>query len=178
MVFRHFGIAAPRNTSYQCSIISFYYPACAANCAACVIGANGQAVLRDMITKYSKFRWNNAAQLDVDYLARSLTTAQIKTEIDASRPIIAGISPSGNVRPVSEHVALIIGYADGTLNTTGGTCFKVRVNDPYPYPRGNNPYLRAGGQKVGNLQYEIEYNDFRTKLVWGESFYNIRRTAL
>lgn len=181
MIFRHHGIAAPRNMTYQCHIISFYYPACAANCGACVIGANGQAVLRDMIQKYSKARWNNDAQIDVDYAAGSMTTANIKREIDAGRPIITGISPSGTTgRPVSEHVALLIGYADGTFTGNGNACFVLKINDPYPYPRGQNPYLRAGGKRVTGqtLQYEIEYDAFRTKLVWQESFSNIRRTAL
>lgn len=178
MVFTHFGIPAPRTTSYQCHIISFYYPQCAANCGTCVVGANSAATLRDMITKYSKYRWNNAFQLDNDYVARALTMAQIKTEIDASRPVIAGICPSGNAKPVSEHVAVIIGYADGTLNNNGAGCFMVKVNDPYSYPRGKNPYLKAGGKQIANLQYEIEYDAFKTKLVWGESFYNFRKTAL
>lgn len=178
MIFTHFGIAAPRGTTFQCHIISFYYPICAQNCGACVVGANSAATLRDMISKYSKHRWNNAAQIDCDYVQRALTTAQIKTEIDAGRPIITGICTSGIPRPVSEHVATLIGYAEGTLTGSGNACFMVKINDPYPYPRGQNPYIKAGGKRVANLQYEIEYDAFRTKLVWGESFSNFRRTAL
>lgn len=179
MVFTHFGITPRNGWGFQCDIISIYYPLCASNCTACVVGANSAATLRDMISKYSQTRWANAARIDCDYVARALTIAQIKTEIDASRPIITGICPSGTTgRPVSEHVALLIGYADGTLTGNGNACFMVKINDPYPYPRGQNPYLRAGGTKIGNLQYEIEYDAFRTKLVWGESFYNFRRTAL
>ncbi|MBX7046806.1 MAG: SprB repeat-containing protein [Ignavibacteria bacterium] len=179
MVFTHFGITPRQGMQFQCDIISFYYPACAQNCGACVVGANSAANLRNMITTYSKFRWANAAQIDVDYVARALTMAEIKAEIDNNRPVITGICPSGATgRPVSEHVALLIGYADGTLTGSGNPCFMVKINDPYPYPRGQNPYLKAGGKKIADLQYEIEYDAFRTKLVWGESFYNFRRTAL
>lgn len=181
MVFTHFGITPRNGWGFQCDIISIYYPVCATNCTGCVVGANSAATLRDMISKYSQTRWANAARIDCDYVARALTTAQIRTEIDADRPIITGICPSGTTgRPVSEHVALLIGYSAGTFTGNGNACFMVRINDPYPYPRGQNPYLKAGGTRVAGttLQYEIEYDAFRTKLVWGESFSNFRRTAL
>ncbi len=181
MVFTHFGITPRNGWGFQCDIISIYYPVCATNCTACVVGANSSATLRDMISKYSQTRWANAARIDCDYVARALTTAQIRTEIDNDRPIITGICPSGTTgRTVSEHVALLIGYSTGTFTGNGNACFMVRINDPYPYPRGQNPYLKAEGTRVAGttLQYEIEYDAFRTKLVWGESFSNFRRTAL
>jgi hypothetical protein len=45
--------------------------------------------------------------------------SQVKQEINAGRPIVAGISPSGYMSQsnVSEHVALIVGY-DGVLPQT------------------------------------------------------------
>lgn len=179
MLFTHFGIEPRKGKEFQCDIISIFYPDCANNCKACVVGANGKDNLIAMIAKYSQVRWDNAAKITTDYVAKALTFAQVKSEIDAKKPIIAGISPSGTTgRKVPEHVAMIIGYTEGKLTGSGNKCFMLKINDPFLYPKGNDPYIKAGGKKLANLQYEIEYDAFVSKFVWQESYYNFKKTEI
>jgi hypothetical protein len=104
----------------------------------------------------------------------ALITKQIVEEIDAGRPVIAGISPGGfSFLGQSQHVALIIGYEGDAENLT------VTVNDPFPYVltmfQGHpDPYLAAGGRKNREGQYDIGYRAFRTRLLWGQSIYGIQ----
>jgi hypothetical protein len=96
-----------------------------------------------------------------------LSFDNVQNEIDAGRPIIAGISPSGyRYAGVSEHVALIVGYEGSNLI----------VNDPFPFATAfsGDPYEAAGGERIGRGQYQIRYGSFANDLQWRETIYGIR----
>ena len=179
MVFEHFGVPNVNPVGeYQCGVIGAmagpYHP-CWSDCTRCVVPAGSPQNITNMLLQYPRI----AGQLTRDSIrgvrshhrARSLTVEEIKEELDNDRPIIAGISPSGVTGPFAQHVALIIGYEEDDDSIT------LTVNDPYPYQYVGNradPYVRAGGDG-GDGQYRISYDDFRRRLVWSESFYDLRQ---
>jgi hypothetical protein len=120
-----------------------------------------------MLWQYPAFAANQGG-LHIAISARTraskFTVAEVETEIGEGRPVVAGISPhGGQFYGASEHVALIVGYDDGTLI----------VNDPYPFGAAN-PYEAAGGDELIQGQYKIAYDSFVKDLKWRESIYNIR----
>jgi hypothetical protein len=174
MIFGHYGVPkGDANLSYQCGMIKFVYPGwfCNANCYQCNIGGGTPQIIRGLLAKYPQAVGVKPVQSR--HKRGVLTAQEIKTEIDANRPIIAGISPSSRNPnlPASEHVALIIGYVN-----SGGKTYLI-VNDPYPFDplRYPNPYNRAGGWNNGDGSYCIELTAFQTNLAWGETFYDIRQ---
>jgi len=125
-----------------------------------------------MLTGYPQIAYRQTgAALRSRYVARALTKAEIKQEIDDNRPIIAGISPSGfPVNSEPEHAVVIVGYDEEESQ------FTITVNDPYPYNAinpGYNPYRRAGGQDNRNGSYSISITDFKNRLMWSASFFGI-----
>ena len=180
MVFKHYEVPSV-NSDYQCGIIgALAYNAgnlsCDANCRNCsmVSAGNYQGIL-NMLKIYPPmaYKRNNEAVdgLTVRYNANSLTREQVKKEIDADRPIIAGISPSGypvnyGTRVASEHAILIIGYDESDSD------FTLTVNDPYPYS-STDPYTKAGGDSNGDGSYDIDINTLKNTLKWRESFSSI-----
>jgi hypothetical protein len=97
----------------------------------------------------------------------------VMTEIDAGRPILAGISPGGYAFPdISQHAVVIVGY-----DNTGASPALI-VNDPFPYDayftQLPNPYLGAGGTERQPGQYYIPYSSFISNLVWANSIYQIQ----
>src|SRR5436305_902077 len=96
-----------------------------------------------------------------------LTADEIKKEIDAGRPIIAGVTPGGNPNlppPVPAHVALIIGYIDkdGDID--------LIVNDPWPYQllKQEAPYTKpgVGGSQNCDANYTVDRKKFCINAVW------------
>jgi uncharacterized protein YkwD len=178
MIFEYYGVpgvpGAKGDRGYQCGIIATVFPRwCRANCFACNIGANNSANVIRMLNQYPP-GVKAPPGVQATNPKSPLTAAQVKAEIDADRPIIAGISPgSGNPkRPVPEHVALVVGYVDAPDGKT-----YLIVNDPYPFDtaRAPNPYVRAGGRNNGDGSYCIALDAFRDRLAWSESFTNIVR---
>ena len=104
-------------------------------------------------------------------LAAPLTSAAVIGEIDAGRPVIAGISPSGMLYPpqIAEHVALIIGYSGGADRLT------LVVNDPFPFREvgARDPYNRAGGERLERGRYRIGYDAFVQRLQWNNTIRKI-----
>ena len=148
--------------NYQCGIVGSLGGACWANCGYCVtsIGSadgliaaiESYQALADSLVRHrgESFSLDATGALDPD---------EIVGEIDGSRPVIAGISPSGNgwryPPGLSEHVALIVGYRDD------GPDLVLVVNDPMPYALTPfDPYLAAGGRMLRPGQYAIEYGAF------------------
>ncbi len=161
---------------YQCGIIGIVLPnLCGVNCALCA-GLGGGSGMREFITDMLK-KYPEAAKMPAinsDYVIRKdlktcpLTAQQIKDQIDKGQPVIAGISTSGQHKYPPEHVALIVGYeeVDGKL--------RLRVNDPYPFPANNDPYLKAGAQKNCGGSYYVDYETFCEKMAWDSAWYNIK----
>lgn len=102
-----------------------------------------------------------------------LSNTDITREIDAGRPIIAGISPGQQTpRGYVDHVVLIVGYEQGT-----NADLFVIVNDPFPFDIVGmpNPYVSAGATSPNRYQYRIESHKFAQVMNWTESASNIQR---
>jgi len=171
MVFRYYKVNALNPVSYQCGIVSAVFPRwCGANCLNCVVGAGSAANIQKVLQEYPPKA--AAPAIKSQHLVRPLTEAEVKTEIDAGRPVIAGISPSPGPANPPQHVALITGYvedSDGQLH--------LIVNDPYPLDATGmpNPYVMAGAQNNHDGSVCIRFDSFRTKLRWTESFRGIQK---
>ena len=145
---------------------------CWSDCRYCTsVSAGTSANLRRMIVDYPRIartllRDASITQLNARAAARSLTPDEIKEEIDAGRPVIAGITPMSQANPLGpQHAVLIIGY-DGDDDS-----MTLTVNDPFPYTRPN-PYLAVGAEG-GQGQYTIDYRRFKNRLQWTETIYGI-----
>lgn len=183
MLFKHYGLPNMNSgNNYQCGIINVVgyslhgaCDACWMNCGNCVVPAGSPSTISYMLTTYPKvackelFTANKT--LKNSYVSNYLSAAFLTSELDANRPVIAGINPgtqfvlSGN----SQHVAIIKGYFyDGYGNLI------LWVNDPYPYwTRGFDPYLYNGALTSGDLSYQIPYLNFVSGLKWNTSWYGI-----
>lgn len=170
MVFRHFGVANINPAgNYQCGIIALLHPACNANCMNCVVPAGSLSTMHNMLTQYPTFAsqvTGTSTHLRATSRHQALSLESVIDQIEAARPVVAGISPSGYRRAVSEHVALIVGYDGGHLI----------VNDPFPFDLAfnGNPYLTSGGTRLRRGQYAIAYDAIRRYLNWQETIYDIR----
>jgi hypothetical protein len=160
---------------YQCGIIGTLLPAlCGLDCTRCGAIGGGKGMrefITDMLKKYPPAA--KAPPINSDYVIRRgpkcpLTEKEVKAEIDANRPVIAGISTSGMHKYPPEHVALIVGYeeVDGKL--------RLRINDPYPFPANNDPYVTGGAQKNCGGSYYIDYETFCNKLAWDSAWWHIQ----
>jgi len=170
MVFRHYGVPTVNPAgNFQCGIVALLHPVCNVNCMNCPVPAGSLQTMDDMLTRYpdvaGQVRGRDVS-ISTSVADEALSLDDVIAEIDAGRPIVAGISPSGyRTLGLSEHVALIIGYDDGALI----------VNDPFPFQLAfaGDPYLAAGGQRVARGRYVIDYEAFVERLQWGESIYAI-----
>ena len=172
MVFTYYKVPNLNpNGFYQCGIIGTLLPAlCGMDCAKCGAIGGGMGMrqfITDMLKKYPPAA--KAPPINSDFVIKKcpLTAQQVKGEIDANRPVIAGISTSGQLKYPPEHVALIVGYeeVDGKL--------RLRINDPYPF--GNNdPYLTAGAQKNCGGSYYIDFETFCNKMAWDAVWWHIQ----
>lgn len=183
MIFRHFGVPAV-NPRYQCGIVAFLgapYTSCMNNCASCQVPAHDISVIKNMLEQYPVFAANALGRRDGrpirSELGGDLSAKQVQREIDAGRPILIGLSPSGASRAVPEHAAVIVGYREEGEDSGHETW--VIVNDPFPYEaflRGEQtPYERAGGKRERLGQYSVEIDDLRTKLGWTDSLYELEQ---
>ena len=172
MVFRHNGIPSD-HPHFQCGLIQFAFKGtvCGADCRACV---NQPALAMDdlvrLIESYPPSVGGRSLRAEV---GKALSRTEIIREIDAGRPIIAGVSPGGRTAGVPAHVVLIVGY-EGAEDD-----FVVIVNDPYPYALERvrfgrpDPYPAAGGRMLKAGQYRIKLRDFTRGLRWTESIHGI-----
>jgi hypothetical protein len=172
MVFRYYGVANINPAgNFQCGIIALAHPVCNQNCGNCMIPAGSLGTMNNMLTRYpgvASRLARNRTSITTSVSRRALPLRVLQEEIDSGRPVVAGISPSGYRHPgVSEHVALIVGY-DGQ---------DIIVNDPFPFSSSafaGDPYTDADGEEIESGQYRIDYNQFRRRLQWQESIYDIR----
>jgi hypothetical protein len=169
MLFRHYGIQNVNPAgNFQCGIIgaiSDPSSSCYSNCMACIRPSGSNQGTLSMLANYA----GSVAGRRFEYSeARVISPAEIVQNIDARRPIMAGISTSRRIYDAdSEHVALIVGY-----EIHGGT-MHVIVNDPFPYAVGGNPFLHQGGTQLRPYQYRIAYDRFRDGVFWHWSVFNI-----
>ena len=178
MIFQHFNI---RNVNpagdYQCGIVAFWGAVltpygwqgpCMANCYRCPLPAGSFETIRAMLNQYPRLAGDSP--LIFNSSRSPVSNAVIKDEIDNDRPLLIGITTSGARLPVSQHVALIMGYEE-TDND-----FQVIVNDPFPYRRfGIDPIVSAGGQMLEPGQYRIGYAKLKNRLSWRETIYGFRQ---
>lgn len=171
MVFEHYGVANINPAGdFQCGIIALLHPVCNQNCFNCPVPAGSLSTMNNMLTQYPAFAsqvTHTSTRITTQPSDSRLSLDDLMAEIDAGRPVVAGISPSGyRDTGISQHVALIIGYAGDTLI----------VNDPFPFRAAfaGNPYEAAGGREIASGRYRIAYTAFVNRLRWRESIYRIR----
>jgi hypothetical protein len=171
MVFRYYGVSNINPFgNFQCGIIALVHPICNQNCGNCPIPAGSLRTMNNMLTRYpdvASGRTRSSTRIRTRTSSRALSKSELREEIEAGRPVVAGISPSGYRHPgVSEHVALIVGIEGAD----------IIVNDPFPFDLAfsGDPYEAAGGVEVGPGQYQIDFHQFRSRLQWRETIHGIR----
>jgi hypothetical protein len=180
MVFEYYDV--PNGNAFgdfQCAIASLVHPACANNCGNCIVSAPSMPYLRDVLQNYpvaaAKALQETVPRIITNAATGTLSSSRISDEIDADRPVVVGISPSGfSYRGQPQHVALIVGYDDSDEN------FRVTVNDPFPYdafPNLKNPYLEVGADELEGGKYSISYDAFVKRLRWSDSIPGIRTSG-
>jgi len=177
MVLQYYGLPDLNGINYQCGIVGAYFGGiCAQNCFACPQSIPSLVNMNDVLLGYGPFARQVGFQSSLIHtrmLFRSLSMNEVISEINASRPVLAGISAGGFPFPnFSNHATVIVGY-----DTTAAIPY-IFVNDPFPYALqgGVNPYFFVGAVEVQPGRYKISYNDFIGYMAWGNTLDNI--TAL
>jgi len=175
MIFEHFNISAV-NPDYQCGIVAFWgarptpsgwQGPCMTNCYNCPLPAGSFTTIQAMLSQYPRIAGDQP--LAFRSSGSPVGAQSVKDEIDNERPILIGITPSGARLPVSQHVALLIGYDEDEDG------FFVIVNDPFPYRAfGIDPFVQAGGTMETPGQYRIRYEALRNRLAWRETIFGFR----
>lgn len=182
MIFKHFNLPNVNPAGdFQCGIVGAVGYAqggacnnCNINCATCIRPAGSPETVSYMLTAYpkiaSKQLYSSNTTLKATFVSQFLSPEQIVADLEAKRPVIAGINPGSQfVLPGnSQHVALIVGYYvfEGQLI--------LLVNDPFPYYiTGFDPYVFNGAYNRGNLSYDIPYVNFVNGLKWNTSWMGI-----
>jgi hypothetical protein len=183
MVFRYYQLPNLNpGGDYQCGIVGAVgyslngaCDACNINCGNCVRPAGSSQMVSYMISSYPKVAckalYQNNTTLNSQFASNFLAANFLIAELDAKRPVIAGINPGAQfVLPGnSQHVALVVGYF------YSGSNLILKINDPFPYSiTGTDPYAANGATNNGNLSYQIPYTNFVNGLLWNTSWYNIR----
>lgn len=171
MVFRFYRIPSINPMGdYQCGIVGGLGGPCWSDCRRCVIPLGQMANIAAMIEGYpalvERLTGRSVSSLSGNEQRTPLDPSEIVEEIEAGRPIVIGISPSGFPYPggLAEHVALIVGYKGNEENLV------VVVNDPFPFELvGRDPYLLAGGRRVRQGRYEIRHDRLVQRLRWNTS---------
>jgi hypothetical protein len=182
MIFRYYQLP-PVNPAgdYQCGIVGAVGYAingacdqCNMNCGNCVRPAGSAQMVSYMLSTYPKVACKKLFQsnttLKSNFVANFLNADFLKAEIDAKRPVIAGINPGAQfVLPGNSlHVCLIVGYFYYNADLI------LVVNDPFPWAiTGTDPYLMNGAVPAGNLIYQIPYVNFVNGLAWNTSWSGI-----
>lgn len=183
MIFRYYQLPNLNpGGDYQCGIVGAVgysqngaCDVCNINCGNCVRPAGSAQMVSYMLATYPKvackFLYENNITLNSQFVTDFLASNFLISELDAKRPVIAGINPGAQfILPGnSQHVALIVGYF------YSGSNLILRVNDPYPYfTTGTDPYVFNGATNNGDLSYQIPYVNFVNGLKWNTSWFNIK----
>ena len=182
MVFKYYSVPAAHRTDYPCGIVQGSN-LCAGmpNCTECNLPAGDEAAMVRILEQYpvSAALGSTAGDLalTVQLKSGSLSKAEVKQQLNESRPIIVSISPTGfKVGGSPQHMALIVGYDDGYDD------LMLTVNDPFPFEDdrflgARNPYQSTGVSGGSDGQYEIGLERFRSKLNWTKTMYRITCTG-
>lgn len=177
MVFRYHGIPTVNPVGdYQCGIVGAIGYAlngpndpCNQNCGNCVRPAGSHQMISYMFSQYPRVAGSSAG-LNTTFVVNYLSPDYLIQQLNAEKPIVAGINPGSFPNVYAAHVALIVGfyYSNDQL--------VLLVNDPYPYYLNTNqpnPYLSAGGIATDNpLRYAITFNSFVSNLGWTNTWCN------
>ena len=175
MVFRSFKVPSI-NEHFQCGIVGAVSigtarDECARDCRRCNVAGGDATTVMGMLVEYprraSMLTGSSVPRLFVAH-AQALSPAELKRELDAGHPVVAGINPAS--RPdtfgASAHVALIVGYRviDGML--------WLLVNDPFPFSPAiwADPYLAVGARLLEPGRYGVPYATYTEQMGWVESF--------
>jgi hypothetical protein len=170
MIFKYFNIPNLNpGGNYQCGIIGsiFYNTPCNNNCfnSNCIIGSGSNANTVRMLKDYA---WLSSKKVFSCQEAYELNFSTIKFNIDKKKPILCGISPSRKqYYSGAEHVVVLIGY-----RTIHDTTYVI-INDPFPYPNYDNPYLKANATIIQKNQYLIGLQTFTNNMFWHWSLSDI-----
>lgn len=177
MVFKYYGLPNINPAgNYQCGIVAAWFGGqCLLRCELCAFPVGPMSNMQQVIVGYGGFLRQNGVQsrsLVATLEFRSLSAAEIKTEIDAGRPVVVGIAPSGGfaLPNASQHIAVVIGY-DYSRGIE-----EVIVNDPYPFDLvpAPNPYVAVGGVRQGAGQFRVRIATLRANLGWANTIYRIQ----
>lgn len=156
--------------NYQCGIVATLGGVCQHDCRLCVSSIGSTFNLVRVLNSYQLIARQNGYQgrLFETSPNHRMSFEELINEIDAGRPVLAGISPSGMGKyypqGMSEHVVVVIGYQDN------GPVQQVLVNDPMPYGRfGFDPYLQVGADREQGGRYRISYDRFVNLLGYKDS---------
>jgi hypothetical protein len=182
MLLKYYAVPALGQTDYQCGIAqSQNFCKETHNCLECTLPPADDAGMVNLLQGYSAAAMPAGSSEAIALTARAkvgrLSEEEVKRELDAGRPIIVGLSPSGfKVEEAAVHMALIVGYKEGSDDLI------LVVNDPFPFEDDRflwigNPYVRVHASGDGDAQYEIGYNRFRGRLKWTHTIYQITCTG-
>jgi len=147
--------------NYQCGVVAVAFEDCQDDCTKCVTSLGS---LPNLVGVLDRYRDLSVEQVGFTYsdsfgpnYASHPSWGHIKSSLDMSYPVIAGISPDAKPDDPAqpEHTVLITGY-DGNYRGTGEEW--VIVRDPFPYAKGASPYTAAG--------YAYDATSGRAKLPW------------
>jgi hypothetical protein len=183
MVLSYYGLPDLNPSgNYQCGIVgAFYgyiypqYPQCFDDCSQCAQLPGGTMDhIQTLIDQYGQVANQvgvSSRVLTSTLLFMALSPDEVASEINAGRPIIAGISPGSFSFPdISQHAVVIVGYDDS------GAAPALIVNDPFPYDEfapQPNPYTLVGGTELQPGRYSIDYQQFVSAINWGNTLYQI-----
>ena len=178
MVFKYYDVPTTiAGSDYQCGIVALAAPACKQSCARCHVDAPSLYYLAGIIRNYptlvASVRHVDVGRLGTIVYPYTLPVSVLRADIDAGRPVIAGISPPAQFAPAGtarQHPVVLIGYE--SEDDTDPSDPLVIINDPFPYtPAGQfpNPYEAVGGEARAPGQYAIGYRSLRQLLHWTAS---------
>lgn len=186
MVFRYYAVPA-NDPDFQCgeakALGAVPIPGgwlggiCPGNCKACAGESAGpMAQLALLLAQYPLMMQTvtgnkNSPSLLPPLIAAVVPPQTIKSEIDAGRPLIAGISPSFRLPfppGLAQHAVLIVGYEQrGNV---------IILNDPFDWKSEGMtpPYLLAGGRALQPPgQFEISHDALKERLLWNTTIFGI-----
>ena len=171
MALRHLNVPSINPIgNYQCGIVATLGGNCWNDCRLCITPIGSTNNLSSVLNSYQSIARRNGYQgrLFETLPNPRMSFRELIYEIDAGRPVLAGISPSGMGKfyppGMSEHVVVVVGYQNN------GPVQQVLVNDPMPYGRfGFDPYLHIGADREQGGHYRISYDRFVNLLGYKDS---------
>ena len=133
--------------NYQCGVVAAAFPKCDDDCTQCNVPLDTMTSFVGLLDRYRDMAVpGNAIGLQASFSPNYVAYPEfdrIRRSIDLSYPVIAGFSPDGKPKDPArpEHAILITGYEVSYVRK-GGPWLILR--DPYPYARGEGPYVRGG----------------------------------